>query len=351
MARARISARPPILYLIVPGLLERVPGWAASYAPFPDFPHVQRLLAGSWRAAAPARGYDALLCALAGLRAAPGADLPLGALTRYGLTGEPSPGYCLAADPVHLYADLHHLILWGPDRLEPTRQETQAFVALFNEYFQDRNVVLEATSTVHWHLRVQGHRGLQTTPLREVMGADIEPHLPRGQDAGYWSGLLNEVQMLFHEPPLNREGNARGRPGVNSIWVYGAGVLPQTAPSAWTRVWADEPLALGLARRAGVPTAPPPRGLGEFLAGAEGGIHVVSLQDLAAASAYDEFPLWEQRMQGLESAWFAPLMQELRHGRLAQCHLHDCSGRDFCSQGGWRWRLWRRSMALQAYAV
>jgi hypothetical protein len=352
MIRGRLAARPPTLYLIIPGLLQRVPEWAASYVPFPNFPRLQRLLARSRRAAAPARGYDALLCNLGGLERASGTDLPLGALTRYGLTAHPHPDYCLAADPVHLYADLHRLILWGPDRLDLTQGEVQAFEALFNEYFQGRGVALEATSTAHWHLHIQGHQAVQTTPLSEVRGADIDAHLPRGEDAGFWRGLLNEVQMLFHETSVNRERTAQGRPAINSLWFYGAGALPEPAPTAWSRVWADDPLALGLARRAGVPTAPPPGGLGEFLAGAEGGsMHVVCLQDLAAASAYDEFPLWEQRMQGLESAWFGPLLQALRQGRLGRCHLHDCWGRDFRIQGGWWRRPWRRPMPLQAYAV
>ena len=341
----------PSLHLIIPGLLRRVPEWAVGLAPFPELPRLRRLLARGRRAGAPARGYDALLCALAGLKPPPGTDLPLGALIRHGLAADPDPGHCLAADPVHLDADLHRLVLWGPDRLALDEAEAQAFEALFNDHFRGLGVVLEAASTSHWQLRVPGHRAVQTTPLREVMGANIDRHLPRGGDAGFWRSLLNEVQMLFHEAAPNRERSARGRPALNSLWFYGAGTLPEPLPPVWARVWADDPLALGLARRAGVPAGPPPAGLDGLLAGAGGGVHLVCLHDLAAAGAYDDFTLWARRVQALESAWFGPLLEALRGGRLGRCDLHDGEGRAFRIPGRWRWGTWRRPGSLQSYAL
>ena len=48
--------------------------------------------------------------------------------------------------------------------------------------------------------------------------------------------LLNEVQVLLHQHPLNAARQTRGLPPVNSVWFWGAGRLPAPGPSP-TAAW------------------------------------------------------------------------------------------------------------------
>ena len=50
-----------------------------------------------------------------------------------------------------------------------------------------------------------------------VAGEDIDRFLPAGRDGKAWHAVMNEVQMLFHDHPVNVAREARGIP-VPDCW-------------------------------------------------------------------------------------------------------------------------------------
>jgi hypothetical protein len=124
---------------------------------------------------------------------------------------------------------------------------------------------------------------------------------------------------------------------VNSVWLWGAGVLPANASAAWRSVSAAEPLALGLARAAGIARRAPARTAESWLADLpEDGRHLAVLAGAAAA---------------LEDAWFAPLLAALRRGRIGMLTLHvPDAGASFETTRADLRRFWRRPRALPAHA-
>lgn len=169
-----------------------------------------------------------------------------------GMTGDDPAGYCLFAYPVYLHARREQLILMTGPEFELNEAEARSLAATLREHFPDWRV--ERTPDAMWFIIMDRDPELETTPLQEVLGENIDGHLPRGGDAMAWHRILNEIQMLLFESEVNRNREAAGRPPVNSLWFWGGGRLPDIKSSLWTRVMTNNPVAGGMGRAAGIET-------------------------------------------------------------------------------------------------
>lgn len=169
-----------------------------------------------------------------------------------GITGRDPVGYCLFAYPVHLHARREQLILMTGEEFEPSERESAEIIELLGEYFPEWR--MERTRDAMWFVITDRDPDLETTPLEIVLGEDINDHLPRGGDAMEWIKNLNELQMILFECKTNRDREAAGRPPINSLWLWGGGRLVDVPASAWRRLVTNDPVALGIGRRAGLET-------------------------------------------------------------------------------------------------
>ena len=165
--------------------------------------------------------------------------------------------------------------------------------------------------------------------------------------------MLFRSQMALYQHPVNTAREARGAPVVNSLWLWGAGKLPAAATGPWQSVSAEDPVALGLARLAGMRHRSPGTGAEEWLAHApEEGRHLVLLEDLRGARALGDFDAFQQRLAALEARWFAPLLAALKSGRIGMATVHvPDAGLSFETVRGDLPRFWRRPRRLSAYAA
>jgi len=168
------------------------------------------------------------------------------------MTGEEPAGYCLFAYPVHLHARREQLILMTGEEFELGEGEAAALIDALREYYPHWR--LERTGDAMWFIITDDDPDIETTPLQDVLGEDINDHLPRGGDAMEWVKTLNELQMILFDAQVNRDREAAGQPPVNSLWIWGGGHLPRIDAGRWRRVATDDPVALGIARRAGLET-------------------------------------------------------------------------------------------------
>ncbi|MEJ2327088.1 MAG: phosphoglycerate mutase [Chromatiaceae bacterium] len=338
MARSRLD-------LLVPALFAALP-WPPSEAP--RAPSLERMLGRGDRVTAAGADPVSTLFGRFGISAGPEQDLPSAPFSLLADSPETDlAGFWLHADPVHLRADQDRLRLFDSRPLGIGREEADALVALFNTHFRAEGLMLEAPEPGRWYLQVAGRRGIKTQPLHAAVGRSVGSLLPRGPDAGWWNPLLNEVQMLFHQAEVNRRREELGSPLVNGIWVWGGGCLEQTGlRTDLAAVYADHPLARGLAMAAGADLHPlPTEGIGDA---AEAGHRLVFWDSLWPPALDQDVVTWERELGRLD-AWSGTLLSALGRRAVAEIYIHPCDGSSFRVTPAAMRRLWRRSLPLFAY--
>ena len=334
--------------LLVPGLCP-----AGSDAAFlgnlaKTLPALQRLLSRSKPGPHAANSLDAGLGSHFGLPCGGGAALPVAALTSLVDIDEPAAGYLMRADPVHLRADQSTLRLFDSRTFSIMQEEADALVAAFNEFYVDRGWHLTAPSPQRWYIYLQKAPLISTVAPGTIAGQTIDPNLPRGRDAAAWHALMNEVQMLFHQHPVNVRREAGGEPMINSLWFWGEGRLPETVHRHPMQVATDNPLAMGLALFTKTPRRDLPASLDELLTTEQEVQTLLVLDELEAAVQYSDIEAWHKSMIRIERHWFAPLLAALEDGRVASVEIDPCSGKSYRTTRRLLKRFWKRVRPLSA---
>jgi len=166
---------------------------------------------------------------------------------RYGLV---PPWWSLT--PCHLHLGLDHAMLVDPGQLALAADEADALARAVAPLFEAAGLALRWPQPESWFVLGAPWR-LQTWPWTLASGRNVIAWQPAGDDGRAWRRLLTEVQMSWHEHPVNQARAARGQRVVNALWLNG--FVPQlpprdTAQAAATVVTARPALA-GLATAAG----------------------------------------------------------------------------------------------------
>ncbi len=330
--------------LAVPALFG-MPGAARREAP--RLPALERLLARGRRAIHDYLGLEPWLAHAFNVADGPLAAGALTALAEAGATGD---AYWLRADPVHLRVGQEHAGILPAAALGIAREEAEALAEAINVQFGAEST-LYPLHPQRWCLRLAERDAAAAdapgapSPL-EIAGARVE-----AAGSLRWQARLTEWQMVLHAHPVNAARAARGEPALNSVWFWGPGRLPARAAGPWQSVAADEPIARGLARRAGIAQRALPAAADVWRAGlGEDGRHLAVLDALRLARALGDARRFDAGLQSLESQWFAPLLAALRAGDIGMVTLHvPEAGLAFETIRGDLRRFWRRPRPLAAY--
>ncbi len=258
----------------------------------------------------------------------------------------------ICADPVHLRLVRDTVVIGAHDELDLSEDEALGLVAALNSHFADvGEFVLQRPD--RWALRLPRLPRIATHSLDFVRGRQMEPFLPKGEEARQWLRLLNEIQTLLHADVINERRAAAGRATANSVWFWGAGILPAAARAPARRILSSHPVARGLARLAGVTAAAVPPALQEAEISSQDTL--VILEDLTGAAQNRDSGAWRQRLSRLEQDWFVPALQVLKRGVVGSLRLtalgdEGCVEWTVTRQDLWK-KLWRRPLAPQQLAV
>ncbi|MDT3736039.1 MAG: hypothetical protein ROZ00_07430 [Denitratisoma sp.] len=330
-----------MIHLVVPGLL-----WPkdsiAEVTRGLELPALHALLGRGRRMRRPAVPAERWLCEAFGIAGEELRELPIGALRLLGEGRDPGKDAWLCADPVHLRFSRNTLVVdaAGPDL---GMDEAAQLATALNDHLADFGEFL-APHPRRWYLRPRKPPRIATHPPAAVAGRTLEPFLPQGEEARDWRRLINEAQVLLHNHPLNTAREAAGRATANSLWPWGAGILPDTAKAPAPHVHADQPLALGLAKLAGAPATPLPAGAGDAVPHS-----LTFLETLEAPAQGLDAAAWRTGLAELEARWFAPMLAALKarrtHG-LRLTVLGDDAVVDVTLDAGDLWQFWRRPKTL-----
>ena len=185
------------------------------------------------------------------LKAAP--DYPLAAISAHADGLDAHSGYWLRADPVHLILQRDSFSLGEPVPLSLTAEHAQLLIATLNSHFLSEGLEFILGNSGAWYLRLADDAQIQTNLPSAAIGKNIHGYMPQGAYAGRWRSILNEVQMLFFEHPVNQLRESQGNVAVNSIWLSGGGYLPnQFSAQDVELILTNVPLYQGLAKLAGI---------------------------------------------------------------------------------------------------
>ena len=327
--------------LAIPGALTRNPDLIEKLGTL-ALPALQRLLARGRGKSEAWNGKDAWLLEMFSVERQD--DWPSAPYALLG-SGEPPGDACWAhADPVSLRADRDRLLLADAAGLNIRTEEAQEIAAAVDKHFGDV-LRLKIVSPECWYARLAAPPQGETTPLAAVAGGQVTA----GHGAMGWHVLMNEIQMLLYEHPVNLAREERGELPLNGIWLSGAGRLAP-ASTSFHSVACGSPLAKGLARHAEITVRETPPDAGHWLSSlASQGVHLCVQEELFAAAKQGNVDLWLKTLEQLERSWFAPLLAELEAGRIGMLTLKLGSARTLSSIETVRQdlrRFWRRPQPL-----
>lgn len=277
-------------------------------------------------------------------------DWPIAPFTLQADGGTPGNAYWLRADPVHLKATRDQLVLVDSGAFAINQAEAETYAAAFNAHFSTDGCTLYPLRPDRWYLKLDVPPALSTQPLTAVTGKHLDPYLPRGDDSLKWHRLYNEIQMLFFSLAVNDAREARGELTVNSIWLWGGGVMPaparQEIGASWQigKLWANDPSARALALAAACPNDSLPQ-TALALAGSPGNA-LILVEHLRGAAQYGDLIGWREGMQRLEADWFAPLLAMLKSGQLSALRIIVPGASETVEwrvTRGMLWQFWRRA--------
>lgn len=250
-------------------------------------------------------------------------------------------------DPVHFAVgldDVQAQALAAP----LTEAESRALFAPAAEAAQACGATLIA-SEGRWLLRPESPWTLDTVPLDAALGQSVRQLWPRGADALHWRKLLTEVQMRWHEHPVNEARAQRGSAVVNGLWLHGGGTYAPLPPARWQAAVGDDPVLHGwLCATGATPAACVD--------------HAAPLPRTAAALVLDDrlwpshlaqdWPAWQRavdatatRLQTLTAHAYAQGAQAVEVVLCGQRSTRTCTLRESD-----RWRFWRNTPLPQLLA-
>ena len=309
---------------MVPHLLNQCPQSSST-----RYPLLETLLSRADQIAGPV-GYTETLFELFGQPIPADQQVPSAALSYHATSmgqAQPLPNtYLLHADPIHLRPDQDRLLACDLHHQPLTLAEATQYATLFNQHFADTQIQLIIAEPNAWYLSVPEPPAIQTHPLSDVIGRNIDHFLPTGPDARRWRAYLNEIQMLWHtaEPNLQRE--AAGQLTVNGLWLSGGGPLPAPVPQRITQVMGDCLLLQGLAQHS-TPIVD------------QQNIITVQVEHAPGRAILDADPVARQTaLQQLDTQLATLLDQAL--------YLYPCAGHCWHWRPNMRYRWWRRTKPL-----
>ena len=154
-----------------------------------------------------------------------GNKVPIAAKLR-GLSDD-QPHICL--ELVHLHATRDHVVLMDPSLLRITPEEEIALRTSVMETLEHFLGSLGEFYPHRWIYPAGEFTELLTHTPSLASGLNIDIWMPKDTHtpglAKKWRRLQNEIQMIWHDHPVNEARLARGELTVNSVWLYGIGSL------------------------------------------------------------------------------------------------------------------------------
>jgi hypothetical protein len=173
---------------------------------------------------------------------------PAGPCSRSLNSAAPPEGTWGCARPAHLLTAIDHLQL-APGRLTLDENESARLVGDINRHLEGRGFRLHVSgANGDWHLECAHPLECTSVEPEDASGRNLRDLMPGGPDGARVRSLMNEIQMLLHDHPVNMARAQRRLPAVNSVWLWGIGSLGKVSPASLPPLYTDDTWLAGLWR-------------------------------------------------------------------------------------------------------
>ena len=322
------------LRLALPWLVAAVRSEARDGAGTVRLPAAEWLVARAARGSLPATDWRRWLlegCVLGGDAVT---RFPAGPCLHAARRGVFPSGTWACVRPVHLLTGLDHLQL-SPAAVSLDDEEAATLAGDINRHLDGTPFRLHTCEGEDWMLECAETVACTCVEPELAAGRNLRELMPSGRDGARVRRLLNELQMLLHEHPVNLRREQRGAATVNSMWLWGFGAAAAPGALSLPPLYTDDPWLEGLWRAHRAASRP----LAEF--GRDpvaGGTVLFGWSSPPAADA-------PECLGQSESKCFAPAREALVSGRTRRIDLL-AGDLPFTVVRGGRMLFWRRARAL-----
>jgi hypothetical protein len=312
---------PPVIAVVLPRLLTRLAGLRS--------PSAEWLLGRADREGTSGADWRSWLLEWAGAGPADTRGWPAGPCVRASIDGRWPEGTWLCATPVHLLTGIDHLQLAPLETLRIDAEESTELVRSIDSFLAEVGMKLVRVRDATWALRWNGPLRASTWEPAQAAGLDVFDFMPSGPQAAKLRSLMNEIQMLLHDHPVNERRARKGEPVINSLWLWGAGESSGHASQVLPTLHTDDAWLGGIWRMTGSNVQPVEADWSRD--GADGQRVIV-----AASEVPDE---------SLEDTIFRPLQALVAQGKVRSVQFL-VGDQVFQVNSAVRWKFWRRTRPL-----
>ena len=241
---------------------------------------------------------------------------------------------------MHFAAGLDHLRLAPLAEAALSADEASALGALVSSHFGTDELAVAAFVHGAWLLRFTRSIDCSTQPPDAVVGHNVHDFMPAGCDGARIRSLMNEIQMLLHEHPVNQRRERGRRLPVNGWWLWGFGDGVADASSTGIDRWRLRSDDRWL------------RALGQALGSDAGDITTVGSDTLRGDTfiALSQPPArrCEESLSSVDAGLLSTLATHVRAGRMQSLALLVGST-TWQIESSARFQFWRRPVAVSQW--
>jgi hypothetical protein len=240
-------------------------------------------------------------------------SLPLAAALMQSLGLSAGEGFWFILNPAHIHFAQDKLALADQRLCALSEAESRVLFDAARPSFEQEGKLLEYGNAATWFVRADDWNGLQTASPDAACGHNLEFWLPEGPGEKAWRRLHNEIQMLWHAHPVNRDRESSGLLPANALWLWGGAKGKMAGwPDAFSGKYTDSFKLSGwmqaFARYV-------PRNVADCTADELMAMRpqhgLLVLDGLIGPALASDWETWLAVYRELEQNWFAPLLRAL----------------------------------------
>lgn len=237
------------------------------------------------------------------------------------------------ADPVHFALARDHVALADVDTTLD-QDESNALAQVAHEAIKAAGGDLDASGPSRWLVAHPTFDGLMAGDPARAIGRNVDRWMPEGDGAKLWRRIHTEIQMQWHEHPVNEQREARGLPPINALWLWGGDrVEPAlTRPMSRYTVDATAPTFVRGFARLSVAL------WGESIAGTAEPL--LWIDTLAKPAAREDGAAWQQALLEIDALHCQALVEHRGPLRITLCG--ESTWRTYEIKRRPRWMFWGR---------